>query len=126
MTGHADAPARYWREIIRSGMSQVPDDDPGWHDYLIAAYPGSAGVERFVVAAALLTFGHLDAAADVVDLLPDHPASVRVLARVLNALLPLDLDPYRSPGEVRQWLVEHRDQLVWVEPEGRFELAQRP
>jgi hypothetical protein len=122
-TDPSGSPAAQWRGILRSGMPGVPPDDAAWHDQLLAAYPDSAGLERYVLAAALLTFGHLSAADDVVDLMPAHPQPARILARVLTALLPMDADPYRSPDAVRRWLRTHRDHLVWVESAGRFELA---
>ncbi|HYN56447.1 MAG TPA: hypothetical protein VES03_04525 [Motilibacterales bacterium] len=118
------SPAEFWRDILRSGMSQAPDDDAAWHRQLLAWCPEAVGLERFVVAAALLTFGHLEAATDILDDLPAHPASARMLAGVLNAVLPMDADPYQDPDGVRQWLAAHRDRLVWVDAAGRFELVE--
>lgn len=106
-------------------MSQAPDDDTAWHRQLLEGYLDAVGLERFVVAAALLTFGHLEAAADIIDELPAHPASARMLARVLNALLPVDADPYQDPEGVRQWLAAHADHLVWRDAAGRYELIKQ-
>lgn len=105
-------------------MYQAPDDETLWHRQLLDMYPNTDGLERFVVAAALLTFGHLEAAADIIEELPAHPASARMLARVLNALLPMDADPYQDPDGVRQWLAAHFDRLVWRDAAGRYELIE--
>ncbi len=115
------SPAEEWRRIIRSGMPNAPRDDDELHRYLLAAYTGSQGIERFVMAVARLTFGDLDVAEDVLTYLPEpgHPA--RVLARSLDALLPTEATVLEDPAAARRWLAKHRDTLRWDPTSGRFE-----
>jgi len=93
---------------------------------------------RHLVAAALLTFGHLHRAFDVLDTMPDPPAHRGGLGKVgyfgsnaLRALLPLP-DELRGHGGwyalvdvdgVRAWLTAHADRLVWSEAAGAFAMS---
>lgn len=116
-------PARHWRDTVRRGMSQAPSDDRALHEYLVRAYPGTHGVERFIMAVALLAFGHAEVVDDILDGVPPagHPA--RILARSVDWLLPMHGDTLREPDAVRAWLDEHRARLVWNDSAGRFDLA---
>jgi hypothetical protein len=119
-------PARYWRAIVRDGMPQVTGDDREFLGYLRKTLPESDGLERFVLAVGLLTFGQLDAVDAVLADTPavGHPA--RMLARAVDDLLPTGGNVLADPAKVRQWVAEHRDALVWVEERGVFQLAGGP
>jgi hypothetical protein len=107
-------------------MSQVPGDDRALHAYLVRDYPTAQGMARFVMAVALLTFGHVDVVDEILANLPPvgHPA--RILARSVDALLPTNGDTLRDPDAVRAWFVEHRDRLSWNEQRGQFDLVEKP
>jgi hypothetical protein len=119
-------PARYWRAIVRDGMPQVTGDDRAFLCYLRQNLPGSEGLERFVLAVGLLTFGQLEALDAILADTPavGHPA--RLLARAVDDLLSTGGNVLADPAAIRQWVAEHRDGLVWVEERGVFQLAEGP
>jgi hypothetical protein len=104
-------------------MSRAPNDDRGLHAYLLQYFPTAEGVERFVVAVALLTYGHLEVVDEILALIPtgNHPA--RVLARSVDELLPTGGDALRDTDAVRAWLENHRTELAWNETTGRFDMT---
>jgi hypothetical protein len=116
------SPARQWRDTVRRGMSGVPGDDDALLDFLERGYPAARGLERYVMAVALLTFGRLDTVEAILAEMPPagHPA--RILARAVDALLPTNENAIADPAATRAWLDVHRDRLRWSEPDGRFHL----
>ncbi len=115
-------PAQHWRATVRAGMPRVDGDDQAFLRYLQRGLPGSEGLERFVLAVGLLTFGQLEAAEIVLAELPavGHPA--RMLARSVDDLLPTRGNVLADPANTQQWLAEHRADLVWDAEQGRFHL----
>jgi hypothetical protein len=101
-------------------MSQVDGDDQAFLRYLRQALPGSEGLERFVLAVALLTFGQLASVEIILAELPPvgHPA--RMLARAVDDLLPTGGNVLADPANTRQWLAEHQADLVWEADRGAF------
>jgi hypothetical protein len=116
------SPARQWRDTVRRGMSRFPGDDDALLSFLERGYPAARGLERYVMAVALLTFGRLDTVEAILTEMPPvgHPA--RILARAVDALLPTNGNTIADPAAARAWLDAHRDQLRWSEPDGRFHL----
>ena len=60
MTREPAAPALYWRQIVRAGMPRITGDDEEFRAYIEHQLPGSTGLERYLLALGLLTFGLLD------------------------------------------------------------------
>ncbi len=81
----------------------------------------------FVAAIALLTYGRIDVLDDALDLLPTKAGGVQVLAEALKTLLPLprELDARINRDAVRDWICHHKQQLVWVEEDGVYILADQ-
>ncbi|MCW6005719.1 hypothetical protein K1W54_14195 [Micromonospora sp. CPCC 205371] len=116
------SPAREWRDTVRRGMSHVSGDDDALLGFLERSYPAARGLERYVMAVALLTFGRLDTVEAILAEMPPvgHPA--RILARAIDALLPTNANAIADPAATRAWLDAHRDRLRWNETDGRFHL----
>ena len=79
---------------------------------------------RFVFAAGLLAYGHIEVAEDLLDGQPPT-GGIRKLALALKALLPLpdELDPLRDREAVRGWLRVNRDRLTWDEARGAYVMS---
>ena len=121
-------PAQWWRRTVRTGMSEVRGDDEELRSYLEQALPGEPGLERFVLAVAMLTFGVLDCRGldipvAIVDNLPPERHPARMLARALDDLLPTGGHVLASPDDTLRWLTRHRAELAWDEANGVFGLG---
>jgi hypothetical protein len=103
-------------------MSRFTGDDAALLGELERHYPAATGLERYVLAVALLTYGRADVVDAILTEMPPvgHPA--RILARAVDALLPTNASTVADPDGVRAWFVAHRDRLRWSEPDGRFHL----
>jgi hypothetical protein len=122
-------PARYWREVIRRDYPRFEGDELAFQRHIRELHRAEpAGVGKFVLSVALLTYGDLSALDDILDNLPavaGHPA--RILARAVDALLPPAAgDTLADPDAVRAWVHHRRDRLVWSEERGGFELRPPP
>lgn len=115
-------PAARWRAIVRDGMQRVSGDDEQFHGYLREHFPAAAGLERFVLAVGLLSFGRLDVVDAILEDLPavGHPA--RMLARSVDDIMPTGTNVLADPVATRRWFIEHRELLAWDEENGRFKL----
>jgi hypothetical protein len=137
-------PDLYWRDVVRRGFSRFratsPDPEGDFLRYVDALYreekercgalpadaPESArgNVALYTLAVALLTYGRLEVVEDLLRNIPPgrHPA--RVLARSVDALIPLraGLDPLVDAEATLGFIDEHRARLAWCVDEGRFRL----
>jgi hypothetical protein len=77
------------------------------------------------MAVALLTYGRLDVIGDLLGNVPPEKHPARVLARSVDALIPLGpgIDARADPAAALAWIEQHRSRLSWSAHEGRFQLA---
>ncbi|MCG8558690.1 MAG: hypothetical protein MI824_02715 [Hyphomicrobiales bacterium] len=143
-----ELPSRLYRTAVRQVCTQykpAPERDPeaDFHDYLRSCYReetarlAALSAEdadhpermlsrhaRFVFAAGLFAYGHIEVAEDLLDGQPPT-GGIRKLVLALKALLPLpdELDPLRDAEAVRGWLRANRDWLAWDEARGAYAMS---
>jgi hypothetical protein len=116
-------PAARWRAAVRRDLFRVPHGDEALLAYLESAYPGSAAVERFVLAVGLLAFGRADVTPVILAELPDPDHPARILARAIDDLMPTGGNAAADPAAARDWYEAHGERLRWDAREGRYRLS---
>lgn len=114
------------QEIVRTWLAPAwPDgavpDDPALVAWLEAHLEGSGrDAGRFVIAAALLTFGRLDALPVAVEAYPRGSHGFEGVMNALGRLVgaPGSLRPARDPEGLLRWTAARR--LSWDPAAGRF------
>lgn len=136
-------PNLYWRDVVRRGFSQFrptsADPEAEFLAYAEGLYQqekdrkallqasgeaSSANLSLYIPAVALLTYGRLEAVEDLLRNLPADRHPARVLARSVDALIPLatNLDALSNPEATLTWINEHQSRLRWSPADGRFRL----
>ena len=121
-------PSLYWRNVIRGGFFRPPTDDQEFFDLCTKGHAeAKRGLDVYIMALALLTYGRLDVVDDVLENMPPdrHPAN-RGLAGAVNQLIPAIPSTLRagtSPQEVLAWIRANESHLRWDEDAGHFVLT---
>lgn len=138
-----DRPDLYWRDVVRRGFSQFrptsADPEADFLAYVEGLYRQEKGrnerlpargeaqganLSLYTLAVALLTYGRIEVVEDLLRNLPPDRHPARVLARSVDALIPLatNLNPLANPEATLAWINEHRPRLRWAPAEGHFRM----
>src|SRR5262245_41275494 len=102
------------RDICVNFHSQTAEEeDNEFHEYLLTNYHQSkkanVSSEVFVLAAGLLTYGHIEVVDDILNNIPAGKGHVRRLAWTVSTLLPVpdEMDPLKDFEAVKRWFKEN-------------------
>jgi hypothetical protein len=124
--------ARMYREMLRDicvnyhPSRELDEQDSEFYEYIRSAYldvkEKGSGIEVFLFASGLLTFGHIEVVEDILDNIPEGKGHVRRLAYTVTTLLPApkELDVFENTEAIKNWFHENQDKLHWNSQQERF------